>query len=176
LLQEITFPIIRSEKGSFNRYQREQRNKISNTERKKIIMEGLITAESYDHTGVVVRDARASADSWSRKLGAGPWRFTDTGRLLLAHGYIGETQYELLQPIEGVDSLWAAFLAEHGEGLHHISHNVKNVEEATAKLLEDGGQIVVYDGKPIAKPGRMAYVDIGGPGSVIIELMKMPDK
>ena len=39
-----------------------------------------------------------------------------------------------------------------------------------------GEYATVYDGKPIAKPGRMAYVDVGGPGSVIIELMKMPDK
>lgn len=137
-------------------------------------MAGLITADSYNHTGIVVKDAEATAESYSKKLGAGPWKFTDAGQLKLAHGNIGEIQYELLEPIEGQDSLWAAFLAEHGEGLHHISHNVADVDAAAAKLVEDGGKIIVYGGQPVAIPKWMAYVEIGGPASVILELLKTP--
>ena len=61
-----------------------------------------------------------------------------------------------------------AILAEHGEGLHHICHNVADVDDAAAQLASDGGTIMVQI------PKRMAYVDIGGPASVIIELLKTP--
>lgn len=128
-------------------------------------MAGLITADSYNHTGVVVKDAEATAESYSKKLGAGPWKFTDAGQLKLAHGNVGEIQYELLEPLEDT-SLWAKFLAEHGEGLHHICHNVADVDEAATQLEADGGTIM------IRIPKAMAYVQIGGPGSIIIELLK----
>jgi catechol 2,3-dioxygenase-like lactoylglutathione lyase family enzyme len=136
-------------------------------------MAGLITADSYNHTGIVVKNAEVSAESYYRKLGAGPWKFGEfAGLVKLAHSKVGEITYELLEPKEGVDSLWAAFLAERGEGLHHISHNVADVDAATAELVKDGGKIVVYGGKPVAVPGSMAYIEIGGPGSIILELLK----
>ena len=135
-------------------------------------MAGLITADSYNHTGIVVKNAEATAESYSKKLGAVDWKFTDAGALKLAHGNVGEIQYELLEPKEGQDSLWAAFLAENGEGLHHISHNVADVDAAAAKLVEDGGKIIVYGGHPVAIPKWMAYVEIGGPASIILELLK----
>ncbi len=135
-------------------------------------MAGPITADSYNHTGVVVKDAKATAESYTEKLGAGPWNFTDAGALTLAHGNIGEIQYELLEPKEGQDSLWAAFLKEHGEGLHHISHNVADVDAAAAALVENGGKIIEYGGNPVQIPGWMAYVEIGGPSSIILELLK----
>lgn len=78
--------------------------------------------------------------------------------LILAHGKVGEIVYELLQPKEGRGSLWAAFLAENGEGLHHIRHNVTDVNAAAKALVEGGQKIVTYSGNPIAKPGVMAYV------------------
>jgi len=135
---------------------------------------GLLTADSYNHTGIVVKDAEATAESYTKKLGAGPWKITDAGALILAHGNIGEIQYELLQPKEGIDSLWGAFLKENGEGLHHISHNVSDVDAAAKALVEDGGSIVTYNGNPVAIPKHMAYVNIGGPASVILELLRTP--
>ncbi|MEE8398435.1 MAG: VOC family protein [Desulfobacterales bacterium] len=128
-------------------------------------MGSLVTLDSFDHTGVVVKDAEATAESWTQKLGAGPWRFTDAGALKLAHAQVGGIQYELLEPLED-QSLWAKFLAAQGEGLHHICHMVADVDDAVEKLKADGGTVM------IAIPKAMAYVEIGGPGSVIIELLK----
>jgi len=127
---------------------------------------GLLTLDSFDHDGVVVKDAEATAKSWESKLGIGPWRFSGGGPLKLAHAKVNTVMYELLEPVEGHKSLWADFLAEHGEGLHHICHKVADVDDAVAKLVEDGGT------KMIHMPGAMAYVQIGGPGSIIIELLK----
>ena len=130
------------------------------------------TFHSYNHTGIVVKDAEATAKSYTDRLGAGPWKFNDSGGpLVLANGNIGDIEYELLQPKDGVDSLWAAFLAEHGEGLHHVAYNVDEVDACVAELKEQGGEIVVYNGKPIAHPKYMAYVYIGGPANIIVEFL-----
>ena len=83
----------------------------------------------------------------------------------LAWGKLGETVVALLQPTED-KSLWAVFLKAHGEGLHHVAANVADVDATAEKLVAEGGK------KLIGAPGVFAYVDIGGPGSVILELLK----
>jgi hypothetical protein len=40
-------------------------------------MAGLITVDSYNHTGVVVKDIKAVAESYSKKLGVDSWDFKD---------------------------------------------------------------------------------------------------
>ena len=130
-------------------------------------MGSLVTLDNFDHDGVVVKDAEATAESWESKLGIGPWKIRDVGILKLAHARVGSQQYELLEPLDD-KSLWAKFLAAHGEGLHHICYTVADVEAAAAKLVEDGGTIMT------SIPNRMAYVEIGGPGSVILEILKTP--
>jgi 4-hydroxyphenylpyruvate dioxygenase-like putative hemolysin len=91
-----------------------------------------------------------------------------SGIVKLAHARSGVAQYELIEPVEGKESLWADFLKEQGEGLHHICHTVADVDEAAAKLVEAGGNIMV------STPKVFAYVQIGGPGSVILELLRTP--
>lgn len=131
-------------------------------------MSSIIALDTFDHIGFVVEDAKAAAESWSAKLGISEWKFTDAGVLTLAHARAGAAQYELLEPKAGTESLWAEFLKDKGEGLHHICHTVPDVEEARDKLVADGGWLM-------ASPSKyFAYVKIGGPNSVILELLRTP--
>ena len=126
--------------------------------------------DSFDHIGHVVKDRDATIESWSKLLGAGPWTTRDGGVLKLAWGNLGEIRVELLQPVAGTDSLWADFLNTHGEGLHHVCVRVADIDESVAQLVAEGGKVL------ISTPGAFAYVDIGGPGSVILEVLKTPAK
>lgn len=126
-----------------------------------------VKLDSYDHIGLVVKDCEATSKSWSSLLGIGPWTVRDVGILKLAHASLGPVQFELIEPLEE-KSLWADFLNTHGEGLHHICCRVDDVDAAAAKLVAEGGEIMV------STPSVFAYVDIGGPGSVILELLKTP--
>lgn len=135
-------------------------------------MAGLITFDSHHHTGIVVADADATAEAYNKKFGDAEWDFVPGGPIRMANGTIGGIRYELLAPVDGQDSLWAAFLAEHGENLHHVAYNVADVDKAVEQLESDGGTIVEYNGNPIRIPGWMAYMQIGGPGSIIVELLK----
>ena len=126
-----------------------------------------VKLDSFDHIGLVVKDCDAAVESWSSLLSIGPWTVRDIGGLKLAQATLGPVQFELIQPV-AAKSLWADFLNTHGEGLHHICGRVDDVDVAAAKLVAEGGEVM------IAIPGAMAYVDIGGPGSVILELLKTP--
>lgn len=127
-----------------------------------------VTLDSFDHVGLVVKDAKAASESWTSLLGINDWKFTDAGALTLVHGTVGNVQFELIAPVEGKESLWATFLAEQGEGLHHICARVADVDDAAAKLEAEGGEIMVRI------PKHMAYVNMSGPGGVILELLKTP--
>ena len=128
-----------------------------------------VKLDSYDHIGLVVKDCEATIGSWSSLLGIGPWTVRDVGILKLAHASLGPVQFELIEPV-AEKSLWADFLNTHGEGLHHICCRVDDVDVAAAKLVAEGGEVMV------STPGVFAYVDIGGPGSVIMELLKTPEQ
>lgn len=131
-------------------------------------MASRVKLDSFDHIGVVVKDAKAASESWSSLIGITDWKFTDAGALTLAHASLGPVQFELIAPVEGKKSLWADFLEARGEGLHHICARVADVEAAAATLEAEGGTIMV------SIPKAMAYVDMGGPGGVILELLKTP--
>ena len=82
---------------------------------------------------------------------------------------IGDIELELIQPGEEA-SPWKDFLDSKGEGVQHLGFRVKDVEDAVAKLVEQGATVFVTG---IAK-GRLqaAYVDLGV-GGIIVELMDL---
>jgi hypothetical protein len=46
---------------------------------------------------------------------------------------------------------------------------VDDVDAEVAKLVKGGAKLLIHD------PGRFAYVDAGGPGGTIFELMRRRD-
>jgi 4-hydroxyphenylpyruvate dioxygenase-like putative hemolysin len=130
-------------------------------------MTDAVKLDSFDHIGHVVSDRDATMASWTKLFGVEWGRIVESGSLKMATGKLGSVDVELLQPTDD-KSLWAEFLKAHGEGLHHVCCRVGDVDEAASKLQAEGGNVM------ISIPGAMAYVDIGGPGSVILELLKTP--
>jgi len=130
-------------------------------------MENRVKLDSFDHVGHVVKDREATMKSWTDKLGAEQWTTRDSPILKMAWCRLGDTMFELLQPTED-KSLWAKFLNTNGEGLHHICCRVPDIGAACDSLVAQGGKIL------ISTPGVFAYVELGGPGGVILELLKTP--
>jgi methylmalonyl-CoA/ethylmalonyl-CoA epimerase len=83
----------------------------------------------------------------------------------------GDVTFEWIQPLIG-PSIYDEYLKEHGEGLHHLAFNVKDMDEAV-KLLEARGAPASQTGgwdNPNSK-GRFAYMDTEPYGGVTIELL-----
>jgi hypothetical protein len=87
-------------------------------------------------------------------------------KMRLAFLETGPVQLEFIQPLEG-DNIYTEFLAQHGEGLHHILFEVDNPEAVAAglgvKILQSGGSIL--------RPGALwAYLDTQEILGCIVEL------
>ena len=85
----------------------------------------------------------------------------------------GEVQIELLEPTEP-DSTIAAFIEKRGEGMHHISYQVDDIEEQIAELKQK--QIRMIDEKPGsgAHGSRIAFLHPKSSAKVLTELTQIP--
>ena len=86
--------------------------------------------------GIVVRDLEATVRRYEDDYGIGPWEFAridlgeannyrEYGRPVersnrIAMATVGRVMWELIEPLDE-DSIWARFLAEKGEGVHHVA-------------------------------------------------------
>lgn len=135
--------------------------------------------------GIVVRDAEATARAWTERFQLGPAQIVDWPplnsplegtrtyhgqpghfRMRLAFLETGPVQLEFIQPLEG-ESLYSEFLAQHGEGIHHILFEVDDPKAVAAgldvKIMQSGGSIL--------RPGALwAYLDTQDVLGCIVEL------
>lgn len=134
--------------------------------------------ETVDHIGLVVKNSEKVMETWERMFSIGPWTtITNTGKdakgnpveVKLSFAYLGNLELELIEVVKG-NILHSTFLEEHGEGLHHLGFFVDDVDEEAANLVAQGAE------KIIQMPGQWVYLDSGGPGGVIFELMKRRGK
>ena len=140
--------------------------------------------------GIVVRDATAKAQAWTERFNLAPAHIVDwpppgrnleesrtlrgkqgNFRMRLAFIETGPVQLEFIQPLEG-ESLFSEFLAEHGEGLHHILFEVDDPRAVAAgldvKILQSGGSVL--------RPGALwTYLDTQESLGCLVELKsKLP--
>ena len=135
-----------------------------------------IKCAGINQIAIVVNDLELVAKNYWDILGIGPWAIFNWEAPLVYdrkyHGkpacakerialtQVGNVQLELLQPLEG-PSIYADWLAEHGEGLHHVNFLVDNMDEV-AGLLEAEGFPSLQSGKygPTDRQGSFNYFDI----------------
>ena len=135
-------------------------------------------AEKVCQIGVVVKDLDKVVQDWSNLFGFGPWTFLDAGPIKIASVFVGPIQFELMQLVEGQSleghplekegELYKEFLEAWGDGVHHIAFGVDDVKAETSKLSDQGASVLTSEPN-----GQWAYVESGGPGSVIFELMPL---
>lgn len=135
-----------------------------------------ITCRGINQIAIVVENLELVAQNYWKILGIGPWAVFDWepplvfdrkyygkaswARERIALTQVGDVQLELVQPVDG-DSIYADWLKEHGEGLHHLNFLVDDVD-ATVVILEQEGFPSLQGGKfgPKEKPGAFNYIDI----------------
>jgi methylmalonyl-CoA/ethylmalonyl-CoA epimerase len=139
------------------------------------------------HIGWVVRDCAAAQQELSARLGAGPFlsagdesRFDQAlvhGKptpfsLKIAFGALDGVVLELLEPLDD-RSPHAEFLAERGEGLHHLAFLVTDFDEQLAAVREADPQAnLLIDGTGPGNPVRWVYIDEGNAHGTVIELLE----
>jgi methylmalonyl-CoA epimerase len=127
---------------------------------------------SIDHIGVAVKSL-AAAKGIYEKLGLklAPEETVDAEQVRVVMVPLGESRIELLEPTSP-DSVIARFIAKRGEGLHHVSLRVPNLEVAVEHLKRDGVRLVSEQIKVGAGGHRYVFVHPSSAGGVLLELVE----
>jgi catechol 2,3-dioxygenase-like lactoylglutathione lyase family enzyme len=135
---------------------------------------------------LVVRSLEAAMRTYVEDYGIGPWAIYEFNpgtvrnmhaggeplesawRLALAR--VGQVHWELIEPLDD-RSTYAEFLAEKGEGVHHIGVAIPSFDRALETVAEQGREIVLggeYNGV------TFAYLPTGDDLGVITEIFDSP--
>jgi catechol 2,3-dioxygenase-like lactoylglutathione lyase family enzyme len=135
---------------------------------------------------LVVRDIEATMRTYVEEYDIGPWDVYEfnpetvrdmhedgepverSWRLALAQ--VGKVQWELIQPLDE-DSIYARYLAAHGEGVHHVGVAVPSFD-ATIETLREKGRGAVFGGE--YKGVNFAYLATDEDLGVITEIFAAP--
>ena len=107
---------------------------------------------------IVVRDLEAAMRTYVHDYGLGPWdiyefnpgnvaNMRENGEPVerswrLAISQVGQVQWELIEPLDD-GSIYARFLAERGEGVHHIGVAAPDFHETVAAQAERGNGVLL---------------------------------
>ena len=110
--------------------------------------------------GIVVRDLDSTIKNYVDEYGIGPWERHDEltpenatdlridgqpvapWRVAAASAMVGQVMWELIEPLDD-ESIYARFLAEKGEGVHHIAVATPRFDDAVAAQAERGSTLVL---------------------------------
>jgi methylmalonyl-CoA/ethylmalonyl-CoA epimerase len=122
------------------------------------------------HVGIAVRSLEDAIPRWTGSLG---FRHVDTIALdsmglRIAFLESEGTEIELLEPVRA-DSPVAKFLAKRGEGIHHLSFHVRDIEAALARAAAAGLELIDRTPREGSHGTRIAFVHPRSLGGVLVE-------
>ncbi|MED3688097.1 VOC family protein [Peribacillus butanolivorans] len=149
----------------------------------------LLGTNKVEQLAIVVKDLDAAADAYCRLLDMEKPSIIHSGSPEVTNVIYkgkpteGKSRYiffntpliqiELIEPGDS-PSTWKHHLETYGEGVHHISFVVKDMDEKM-KMLEKMGYPVIQTGNFYNGKGRYAYMDTTSTYKVIIELLERFD-
>jgi len=127
---------------------------------------------SIDHLGIAVKSL-AAAKGIYEKLGltVSQEEVVEAEQVRLVMVPVGESRLELLEARSETSAI-AKFIAERGEGLHHVSLRVPDLEAAVQRLKKDGVRLVSEEIKIGAGGHRYVFVHPSSAGGVLLELVE----
>jgi len=126
-----------------------------------------------DHVGIAVRKLSERLPFWSEALGltVSGVETVESERVRVAFLPAGGSRVELLESTAS-DSAIARHLEKRGEGLHHLTFEVDDLEGVLARLRAREVEIVGHDARPGAEGSRVAFVHPRATGGVLVELVQ----
>lgn len=124
-----------------------------------------------DHVAIAVRDIDATLRFFERYF---PFRLRRPahtgwdGTFLVASFYINDYKVELIQPRPGRDGFVQRFIERRGEGLHHLSIDIDQLDPYVAQLESAGVRVV--DRQELRGGVKTAFISPRSAYGVLIQL------
>jgi methylmalonyl-CoA epimerase len=116
--------------------------------------------QKLDHIAIAVKDTEEALTFYHKTLGL-PVILSEVLEevgVRLTHLDMGNVQLQLVQPLSDSHPI-AQFIAERGEGMHHLCWKVDDAEKAMEKLPEFGLKAKSGEPHPAPKGGKAAFID-----------------
>ena len=126
------------------------------------------------HVAVIVSSIEGSLGLYRDMLGLPLETIMDipSDRVRIAFLGVGESKVELVQPTDDTTGV-ARFLANKGEGFHHVCFEVANLAEELTRLGIDGVELI--DSAPRrGAEGPVAFLHPRSCHGVLVELIEAP--
>ena len=126
------------------------------------------------HVALIVASIETALGLWRDMLGAPLETIMDIehDRVRIAFLTVGESKVELVQPTDDTTGV-ARFLANKGEGFHHVCFEVGNLAETLVRLEIDGLELI--DSAPRrGAEGPVAFIHPRSCHGVLVELIEAP--
>jgi methylmalonyl-CoA/ethylmalonyl-CoA epimerase len=126
---------------------------------------------TLDHIGVAVRDLNEALQFYRDALGLDVSAPVDvpTEQVRAVFVPVGSASIELLEATSP-ESPIARALERRGEGLHHVTLAVDDLQAALAQLKARGVRLIDETPRPGAHNSRVAFVHPSSTGGVLLEL------
>ena len=129
--------------------------------------------EKIDHIGIAVKDLEQAIRLYKEAFGIEPSLVYESEytKAKIAFFPIGQTRIELIQPINP-ESVMGKFLEKKGEGIHHISFNVKDVDKSLSELEMKGIQLIDRKARKVRENEKVAFLNPKSTNGVLMELIQ----
>jgi methylmalonyl-CoA/ethylmalonyl-CoA epimerase len=100
--------------------------------------------KQFDHVGIAVNSTDCALKIYRDVLGGEVTIYKEMGTTndyLFTQLRLGKQRIELLESISGRESFLTRFLSRWGEGLHHLTFQVENIQRARDYLTSQGLRI-----------------------------------
>ncbi len=123
------------------------------------------------HIGIAVRSLENSSSLFARLLGVKEGHTEEVAdqKVKAAFFKIGEGGIELLEPTSP-ESIIAKFIEKRGEGVHHLSFEVDDIETEISRLKQEGFQMIDERPRVGADGYTIAFVHPKSTNGVLIEI------
>jgi len=129
--------------------------------------------EKLDHIGIAVKDLDQAMKLYREAFGIEPDLVYESSytKAKIAFFPIGEVRIELIQPVNP-ESVVGKFLEKKGEGIHHVSYRVKDVDRSLAELEKKGVQLIDRKSRKVRENERVAFLHPKSTNGVLVELIQ----
>jgi len=125
--------------------------------------------KNISHIGIAVKDLTETIQFLEEAFALKPAKVVEQQAMRLAFIPVGDSEIELIEPTDPKHSI-SKFIERRGEGIHHISLEVEEIEKVLEKLKKQ--KIKLIDEKPrIGAHGvKIAFIDPESAKGITIEL------